>query len=290
MRISVFFISVCLLSSCQYKVKSEGNNLVSEDSTMAVLTDEAVVDINIDDYQYFSECGFAIKAPCLLEDVSHQASGNFFLNYGGVINEDNPGKMTAYQIIVNRLPIGYKDLSKRELSNQVDDLMRKGLDGFYNIKSIKFSYDEYPGYVAECSNKGYAQKGVMFWKDNFVICLTVTTNDGLNEKFNKFTNSFKNIKSPKVNTKSSRELRRQPIKEIGYSLYIPCDLRKAKIQGFDIYYDGAINGASQEKAIVYKIMANKLPISYSEMTAYDRKTIRNNLIHYCPKKFSHRVN
>ena len=79
-------------------------------------------------------------------------------------------------------------------------------------------------------------------------------------------------------------------KEIGYSLYIPCDLRKAKIQGFDIYYDGAINGASQEKAIVYKIMANKLPISYSEMTAYDRKTIRNNLIHYCPKKFSHRVN
>ena len=230
MRIFVFFISVCLLSSCQYKVKSEGNNLVSEDSTMAVLTDEAVVDINIDDYQYFSECGFAIKAPCLLEDVSHQASGNFFLNYGGVINEDNPGKMTAYQIIVNRLPIGYKDLSKRELSNQVDDLMRKGLDGFYNIKSIKFSYDEYPGYVAECSNKGYAQKGVMFWKDNFIICLTVTTNDGLNEKFNKFTNSFKNIKSPKVNTKSSRELRRRPIKEIGYSLYIPCDLRKAKIR------------------------------------------------------------
>ena len=254
---------------------------------MAIFTDEAAVDsadLNIDDYQYFNECGFAVKAPCLLEDVSRQSSGNFFLNYGGVINEDNPSKMTAYQVIVNRLPIGYKDLSKHELSSLVDGLMKKGFDRFSNSKPIRFSYDEYPGYVAECITMGYAQKGIIFWKDNFIICLTVITNDRLNEKFNKFTNSFKVIESPNINAKSSQDIRMQPIKEIGYSLYIPCDLRKAEMQGFDIYYDGAINGESQEKAIVYKIMANKLPIPYSKMNAYDRKTIRHNLINYLQSK------
>lgn len=279
MRISIFLISIFLLSSCQYKVKSEGGNAVLEDS---IMSDSA--NLSIDDYQYFNECGFAIKAPCLLEDVSQQASGNFFLNYGGVINEGNPSKMTVYQVIVNRLPIGYKDLSKHELSNLVDNLMKKGLDGFSNSKAIKFSYNEYPGYVAECTTKGYAQKGVMFWKDNFIICLTVITNDELDKKFNKFTNSFKDIELPNINAKSSQEISMQPIKEIGYSLYIPCDLRKAEIQGFDIYYDGAINGESQEKAIVYKIMANKLPLPFSKMNTYDKKTIKQNLINYLRSK------
>jgi hypothetical protein len=275
MRISIFLISIFLLSSCQYK----GGNAVLEDS---IMSDSA--NLSIDDYQYFNECGFAIKAPCLLEDVSQQASGNFFLNYGGVINEGNPSRMAAYQVIVNRLPIGYKDLSKHELSNLVDDLMKKGLGGFSNSKAIKFSYNEYPGYVAECTTKGYAQKGVMFWKDNFIICLTVITNDELDKKFNKFTNSFKDIELTNINAKSSQEISMQPIKEIGYSLYIPCDLRKAEMQGFDIYYDGAINGESQEKAIVYKIMANKLPLPFSKMNAYDKKTIKQNLINYLRSK------
>ena len=279
MRISIFLISIFLLSSCQYKVKSEGGNAVLEDS---IMSDSA--NLSIDDYQYFNECGFAIKAPCLLEAVSQQASGNFFLNYGGVINEGNPSRMAAYQVIVNRLPIGYKDLSKHELSNLVDDLMKKGLGGFSNSKAIKFSYNEYPGYVAECTTKGYAQKGVMFWKDNFIICLTVITNDELDKKFNKFTNSFKDIELTNINAKSSQEISMQPIKEIGYSLYIPCDLRKAEMQGFDIYYDGAINGESQEKAIVYKIMANKLPLPFSKMNAYDKKTIKQNLINYLRSK------
>lgn len=285
MRINVLLISAVLLSSCQYKAKSEGSDYVSEDSAMSIFTDEAVVDsadLNIDNYQYFNECGFAVKAPCLLEDVSQQSSGNFFLNYGGVINEDNPSKMTAYQVIVNRLPIGYKDLSKHELSSLVDSLMKKGLDKFSSSKAVKFSYDEYPGYTMECITNGYAQKGVMFWKDNFIICLTVITNDRLNEKFNRFTNSFKSI--PKVNIKLSQNIRMQPIKEIGYSLHIPCDLRKTEMQDYDIYYDGAINGESQEKAIVYKIMANRLPIPYSKMNAYDRKTIKHNLINYLQSK------
>lgn len=206
MRISIFLIFAYLLSSCQYKVKSEGGNSVSEDSTMAILTGVDSANMNIDDYQYFSECGFAVKAPCLLEDVSQQSSGNFFINYAGFTDKENPDRITFYQVMVIRLPIGYKDLSKCELSSLVDGLMKKGIDEFSNSKSIRFSYDEYPGYAIECTTEGYAQKGVIFWKDNFIICLTVITNDGLNEKFNKFTNSFKSIKSSFNSVKADVEI------------------------------------------------------------------------------------
>lgn len=281
MKTSMILTLAFLLCSCQFKTQTKEHMHNALQQTDTTLLDSAYF-FSEDKYQYFQVCGFAIKAPCKLKDVSQQASGKFFLNYGGIINEDNPSKMTAYQVIVNRLPIGYKDLSKHELSSLVDGLMRKSLDKFSSSKAVKFSYDEYPGYTMECTTNGYAQKGVMFWKDNFIICLTVITNDRLNEKFNRFTNSFKSI--PKVNTKLSQNIRMQPIKEIGYSLHIPCDLRKAEMQDYDIYYDGAINGESQEKAIVYKIMANRLPIPYSKMNAYDRKTIKHNLINYLQSK------
>ena len=264
-----------------------GNSYVDTLAVDTFALDSANMTVD-DGYQYFEECGFAIKAPCLLKDVSQQSSGNFFLNYGGITDQDDPDRITFYQVIVNRLPIGYKDFSKQELSRIADNLMKEGLRRFSNSKPVRFSYDEYPGYVAECTTKGYVQKGVMFWKDNFIICLTVITNDELNEKFNKFTNSFKKIEDTKAGANSSQGVRIQSIKEIGYSLYIPCDLRKAEMQGFDIYYDGAINGESKEKAIVYKIMANKLPMPFSEMNAYDKKTIKQNLINYLRSKENYR--
>lgn len=260
------------------------NALQQTDTTLL----DSTYSFSEDEYQYFQVCGFAIKAPCKLKDVSQHVHGNSFINYGGIINEDDPNKMTAYQIIVNRLPVGYKDLSKQELAHGIEKLMKESMANFSNYKPIRFSYNEYPGYVMTCTTKGYAQKGVMFWKDNFIICLTIITNDGLNEKFNKFTNSFKKIENDKAGANSSQGVRIQSIKEIGYSLYIPCNLRKAEMQGFDIYYDGAVNGESKEKAIVYKIMANKLPLPFSEMNAYDKKTIKQNLINYLHSKENYR--
>ncbi len=287
-RIGILFAVIISSSVIVFILNMTKGNFVSSNSEVDTLALDSA-DMNIyNDYQYFEECGFAIKAPCKLKDVSQHVHGDSFINYGGITNEDNPSKMTAYQVIVNRLPIGYKDLSKHELSSLVDGLMRKCFDRFSNSKPIRFSYDEYPGYAVKCTTKGYAQKGVVFWKDNFIICLTVITNDGLNEKFNKFTNSFKKIEKDKAGANSSQGVRIQSIKEIGYSLYIPCDLRKAEMNGFDIYYDGAINGESKEKAIVYKIMANKLPLPFSEMNAYDKKTIKQNLINYLRLKESYR--
>ena len=287
MRIFVFFISVILLSLSQSKVKSERPNLDIDSHAVIDMNNSSManyLESTVDDYQYFNECGFAIKAPCLLEDVSRQVSGEFFINYAGFTDKEDLNKMAFYQVIVNRLPIGYKDLSKQELGYFVDGLMRKSFEGFSNSRPIIFSYDEYPGYVMECTTNGYTQKGVVFWKGNFIICLTVISNDRLSEKFNKFTNSFKTIETQSVDEEFTQGTRKQPIKEIGYSLSVPCSLRKTEMQGYDIYYVGTINGESPQNAIIYKVMANRLPISYSEMNAYDRTTIRNNLITYLQSK------
>lgn len=205
MKTSIILTLAFLLCSCQFKTQTKEhmhNALQQTDTTLL----DSTYSFSEDEYQYFQVCGFAIKAPCKLKDVSQHVHGNSFINYGGIINEDDPNKMTAYQIIVNRLPVGYKDLSKQELAHGIEKLMKESMANFSNYKPIRFSYNEYPGYVMTCTTKGYAQKGVMFWKDNFIICLTIITNDGLNEKFNKFTNSFKSIKAQDTGNKVSQNI------------------------------------------------------------------------------------
>lgn len=205
MKTSIILTLAFLLCSCQFKTQTKEhmhNALQQTDTTLL----DSTYSFSEDEYQYFQVCGFAIKDPCKLKDVSQHVHGNSFINYGGIINEDDPNKMTAYQIIVNRLPVGYKDLSKQELAHGIEKLMKESMANFSNYKPIRFSYNEYPGYVMTCTTKGYAQKGVMFWKDNFIICLTIITNDGLNEKFNKFTNSFKSIKAQDTGNKVSQNI------------------------------------------------------------------------------------
>ena len=182
------FIIACILLFCScHNAKSGEKKYTSQTSSVTVSSDIE------DEYQYFPQCGFALQAPCLLEDVSQQSTGDFDLNYGGVTDENNPDKLTAYQVMAYRLPAGQRDMSKAELSSFVDEMMKKSLSGFSNSKAIYFGYEEYPGYVMECTTKGFAQKGIMFWKDEYIICLTVITNDNLESKFNLFTNSFEDI-------------------------------------------------------------------------------------------------
>ena len=141
----------------------------------------------------FSEYGFSLDAPCEMKDVSAHSSGDFLINYGGVTDGDNPEKMAAYQLIVIRVPVGYKDLSKDEYELMVDKALRMQAQKFKKYKPIRFSYDEYPGYACETTHNGYGQKGVYFVKENYIIALTVISNNNLEAKFNKFTNCFKNL-------------------------------------------------------------------------------------------------
>ncbi|PWM24977.1 MAG: hypothetical protein DBX44_03225 [Oscillospiraceae bacterium] len=103
-------------------------------------------------------------------------------------------KMAAYQFIVTRLPVGYKNLSKDELSRKVDDMLRQQTSRFNNVEAIKVGYEGFPGYVGYTEHQGLQQKGMMFAVNNYIIAMSVMTNDDLETKFNKFSNGFKIIK------------------------------------------------------------------------------------------------
>lgn len=143
----------------------------------------------------FPEYGFSLDAPCEMKDVSAHSSGDFLINYGGVTDGNSPEKMAAYQLLVIRVPVGYKDLSKDEYEQMVDKALRMQVQKFKKYKPIRFSYDEYPGYACETTHNGYGQKGVFFVKENYIIALTVISNNNLEAKFNKFTNCFKSLTS-----------------------------------------------------------------------------------------------
>ena len=163
---------------------------------MAAMEDTDSVAVEDEDFHLdFPQYGFSIDAPCALQDVSAQASGDFLVNYGGVTDGNSREKMAAYQLIVTRAPIGYRDLPKKEYEKLVDEALRAQVQRFNSYKAIRFSYDEYPGYACETTHNGYGQKGVMFAMDNYIIGLTVISNNNLDAKFNKFTNGFKTIKS-----------------------------------------------------------------------------------------------
>ena len=228
----------------------------------------------------FSEYGFILKAPCKMENVSAHASGNFLLNYGGVTDADDPNKMTAYQLVVTRLPIGYKDVDEKELTNRIDALIKSQMSSMKNVTPISFGYEGYKGYVGETSHNGMKQKGVIFSKDNYIIALTVISNDNLVAKFNKYTNGFKAVSAK--NTEQQISVDDKPVQRLsfGYSVEAPCILKQYPSQEVDYSYSGAINPDNQDKAIVYKIQVSQLPMALSDMISSDRNQIKKNLIDY----------
>lgn len=228
----------------------------------------------------FSEYGFILKAPCKMENVSAHASGNFLLNYGGVTDADDPNKMTAYQLVVTRLPIGYKDVDEKELTNRIDALIKSQMSSMKNVTPISFGYEGYKGYVGETSHNGMKQKGVIFSKDNYIIALTVISNDNLVAKFNKYTNGFKAVSAK--NTEQQISVDDKPVQRLsfGYSVEAPCILKQYPSQEVDYSYSGAINPDNQDNAIVYKIQVSQLPMALSDMISSDRNQIKKNLIDY----------
>lgn len=184
------FISIVLFSTSLF-----GCGQVINKQTAAEGTDFIEAAVESDFHLDFPEYGFSLDAPCVMEDVSAQASGDFILNYGGVTDGNDRERMAAYQLIVNRVPIGYRDLPKEQYDKKVDEALRSQAQRFRTFKAIRFSYEGFPGYACETSHNGYGQKGVMFVMDNYIIALTVISNNDLETKFNKFTNGFKRIKS-----------------------------------------------------------------------------------------------
>lgn len=178
-------------------------------------TTTTIVSEDIEHTKNFEELGFSITTPCQLNDVSSHSSGNFVANYGGVVDENDASKMAAYQVIVTKLPIGYKNLSKSALNNFIDNALRKAVSNLTNVEKINFSYNDYPGYVGYSTHNGLKQKGVMFSMNEYIIALTLMTNYNLEERFNKFTNGFKTLSS------SSEPIENSVNKSIAISSTLP---------------------------------------------------------------------
>ena len=188
----LFIMALCSISlvGCTDCTGSYSNQGVESQGTQQ----EAGIPVQQEDVTTtFDKFGFSVRTPCVLEDVSAQVHGHFEANYGGMINEDDPENMTAYQVAVIKLPIGVEDYPKEEIDDIVDLKISEMMSNFSNVEKVLFSDEEYPGYVGDTNSNGVNQRGVIFKKDRFIITLTVLTNSDMEHKFNRFTNSFKVI-------------------------------------------------------------------------------------------------
>lgn len=152
-------------------------------------------EVSGESYTYpFHEYGFSITAPCKMEDVSRYSSGDFLINLGGITDGNDAKKIAAYQFMVTRLPVGYRNIPAEELSRRVDESLRTTFSNLENLEAVKVGYEGFPGYVGYAYSNNLRQKGMVFSMKNYIIVLTVMTNDNLEAKFNRFTNGFKVLK------------------------------------------------------------------------------------------------
>ena len=232
----------------------------------------------------FPEFGFAITAPCQLNNVSNQSSGNFEANFGGIVNQEDRENMAAYQVIVNKLPVGYKNLSDIELEEFIDKTISENMAGFRNVRKISFSDEGYLGYVGDSENNGLKQRGVVFSKGRFIIALTVLSNSNLVERFNKFTNSFKVLSNKNTvkscSTDSNTSINRKPL-ALGVSVETPCKMIRHEDDSYT--WSGTID-ENDKNGEIYRVAITKFPTKYSNMGQYDKKKIKNNIMNYVKGK------
>ena len=177
--------------------------------------------------EIFHEFGFSITSPCKLNDISRQSSGDFLLNYGGMDRPNDKNNKAAYQVIVSQLPARQSGLSEVQLEQFIDNILQKATVNFTNVKAVNFSSKNYPGIVGYTSHQGLRQKGLIFIKDQYIIALTIMTNDNLDSRFEKFTSEFKILENQ---NESDLEISEQPSKA---NSSLPC---KFENEDFSIGY------------------------------------------------------
>jgi hypothetical protein len=63
------------------------------------------------DYQTFSDYQFKVKCPAILKDVSNKSNYDFDFNYAGTTDD------SFYQIMIIKLPTGYKDYKTEDIQS-----------------------------------------------------------------------------------------------------------------------------------------------------------------------------
>jgi hypothetical protein len=135
-------------------------------------------------FQVFPEYGLAIKASCLLEDISRQMSGDNDLAYGCIQNENSNTLFIMTQLIVKRVPEGYMHASssqKVEVENKMLSILGGERIVFLGQNAVLKNY----------TNRGFSSRSISMIKKGSVYTFNMSTNNDLNGNFNRLTNSIK---------------------------------------------------------------------------------------------------
>lgn len=159
----------------------------------------------------FKEFGFSITAPCELKQdppVNELWNDEYYKTViidGVLENPDNPENMTLYLIVAREAQKAFEDLSEAEQNELMEKIKTADFDespgsGYYDVKKILF-LDKYPGYVGSRNYADLCARSMTFNKGNYIISLMVLDDNPncdqkvLNQRFNKFTKSFKAIET-----------------------------------------------------------------------------------------------
>ena len=157
----------------------------------------------------FKELGFSITAPCELKedppvnDLWNDAYYKTVFIKGVMDDPDNSDYMILYLIKVIETDKAFEELSEAEQNELMEKIKTADFDespgsGYYDVKKILFS-DKYPGYVGARNYADLCARSMTFNKGKYIISLTVLDDNPncdqkvLNQRFNKFTKSFKAI-------------------------------------------------------------------------------------------------
>jgi len=137
-------------------------------------------------YQVFQKFNLAIKLPVKLTDMSSQTKSNNDLFYGGFLNKNSETKVVFYQVIINPLPAGYKDLNPSEKKTFEAKLLSEKFPG--NKEKVVFMGVD--AFVLSYKQNGYSGRSLVFIKYGKTYGFNIMTNDDITSKFNSMTNNI----------------------------------------------------------------------------------------------------
>jgi len=140
-------------------------------------------------YQVFAKYNLAIKFPVKISDLSNQTKDNSDFIYGGFLNKDSESKVVFYQVIINQLPAGYKDLTTSEKKTFEAKLLNEKFPG--NKEKVVFMGVD--AFVLSYKNNGYSGRSLVFIRNGCVYGFNIMTNDDITVRFNSMTNSIEFI-------------------------------------------------------------------------------------------------
>lgn len=140
-------------------------------------------------YQVFEKYKLAIKTPCFLEDGSNKVKENYDLHYGCFEQPFNGKNGAFYQIVINKLPAGYNNLTEKEKDKFQDEAILNN-DRKTQIVYIEINDKAVKAYVFNYQNNGVNGRAILFFRGNYQYGFNIISNNKLIGRFNYLTNNI----------------------------------------------------------------------------------------------------